>query len=637
MKFFLRSLKRHKKTIVAMVHDAVLSAVSIVTSFYIAFGDFRFLENYFVKYLTIFTILFVTQLVSFNYTGLYKGIWRYSSTLDLLKLIRGATLGVVFSAVFVFYYNRLDGVPRFVFFIEWLLLIVGLGGGRLGYRVVREHLGAREIERNYDTSAVIVGAGAAGEQLAREIRRSPHLKIQVVSFVDDDLTKRNKVLHGVSISGGISDLNQVVKKYSASMVYIAISAATSKQIDRIVRSCRDTGVEFKTLPKINDILHGEIIFSQLRDVKPEDLLGREETVLDTKSIKDIIEESVIMVTGAGGSIGSELCRQIAKFKPSKIIFFEIGEFNLYRLEQDIKEKFPSLDYELCIADVRDRYAVERIIKKFSPKVVFHAAAYKHVPIMEINPREAIKTNIFGTHNIAEISAKNGVERFVLVSTDKAVRPTNIMGATKRVAEMVCQEVQSSHSGIRFMLVRFGNVLGSSGSVIPLFKKQIQNGGPITITHPEVTRFFMSIPEACQLVMQSGAIGCGGEVFLLDMGKSVKIVHLAKQMISLSGYTENEISLKYTGLRPGEKLFEELLLDEENVLPTIHPLLKVAKLSGVTENFRNDLLELESSLDTYTTSQFKDALKLLVKDYVPSQQEEPIASSIVTEETLGSIQ
>ena len=614
-------ISRHKKTMIAMAHDAFMCITSLGISFFLAFSGWGKFVKANINYPAVFLIIFCTQVFFLHISGLYKGIWRYSSTLDLLKLIKGVTLGVVFSIIFVFFFNRLTSVPRSVFFMDWLMLIVSLGGGRLGYRVIREQFGLMEIAKNYETRAVIVGAGAAGEQLVRELRRSPHLKVHPVAFVDDDMNKRNKVLHGLSICGGVSDLTQVVKKYEANQVYIAIPTATSKQIDRIVKNCRDTGAEFKTLPHIKDVLNGKISLSQLREVRPEDLLGRDETTLDEKSIREMITDTTIMVTGAGGSIGSELCKQISHFQPKSLILFESCEFNLYQLDLKLRDRFPNAKIIQCIGDVRDSKRVEEIIKSYEPEVIFHAAAYKHVPMMEMNPQESVKTNIFGTRIVAEASAKYGVKKFVLISTDKAVRPTNIMGASKRVAEMVCQEVYKKSPDTKFMIVRFGNVLGSSGSVIPLFKKQIKKGGPVTVTHPEVTRFFMSIPEACQLVMQAGAIGKGGEVFVLDMGKSVKIAHLAKQMISLSGFTENEIEIEFTGLRPGEKLYEELLLEGENILPTIHPLLKIASVQKNNDDFYSNLSKLDVSLseEKKSLTDYKKLLKNLVMDYSPSEE------------------
>ena len=603
----------YRKRLVAMSHDIFWCFACIYLSLSLAHGDFQLFSSGNLQLISVILLICLIQFLCLNLSGLYRGIWRFSSTHDLLNLIRGVTAGVALSALGIFLFNRLLGIPRSFFVIDWLMLVVTLGGGRLGYRILREYLGVRATNGDVLTRSIIVGAGAAGEQLVRDIRRNPNLKTRVVSLIDDDLEKRNKALHKVSIVGGVSDLRQVVKEYGATRVYIAIPSASSSQIDRIVKSCRDTGVEFKTLPPAKDILLGKVSVEQLREVSPEDLLGRDQVELDKASIQDMVSDETIMVTGAGGSIGSELCRQIASFKPRKIIFFEIGEFNLYQLEQNIKGKYPNLNYEIFIGDVRDRSSVERAIKEYSPKVIFHAAAYKHVPIMESNPNEAIKTNVFGTKNVAELAGKYKVERFVLISTDKAVRPTNVMGATKRVAEMVCQEIQGSNPETKFMLVRFGNVLGSSGSVIPLFKKQIKMGGPITVTHPEVTRFFMSIPEACQLVLQAGAIGSGGEVFLLDMGKSVKIIHLAKQMISLHGLTEGDIKIEFTGLRPGEKLYEELLLAGEDTLPTVHPLLKIAKHSGshcsVTE-----IVETLAPKETDSINTCKMKLKKLVEDY-----------------------
>jgi FlaA1/EpsC-like NDP-sugar epimerase len=621
MEELLNRVTPFKKTLIAMVFDAIVAMASIWLSLILRIDDYYLSDYLTTKYFIAFGLMALTQVITFHLFGLYRGIWRYSSTLDLIRLIKAVSTSILFSIVVSFLLNRLENIPRTIFFIDWLLLIVCLGGGRLGYRMFRESKLFGANSRGSGEPIIIVGAGMAGEQLVREIHRSRGLSMYVAALVDDDQSKHKKMIHGVSIMGGLDDIAKVVDKTGAKKVIVAIPSAGKKLMKSILEQCVSTGLEIKTLPNTQDILGGKISFSQLRDVAVEDLLGREEVELEKSSINSMLKGARVMVTGAGGSIGSELCLQIAKFNPKCIIFFEQSEFNLYQLEIDIKAKFEGLNYVLAIGDVRDKRKVEKVISEYRPDVIFHAAAYKHVPLMEFNPAESIHSNSFGTRVVGEAAVRYGVDRFVMVSTDKAVNPTNVMGATKRIAEMICQKLQGKTSTTKFMIVRFGNVLGSSGSVIPFFKKQIQNGGPVTVTHPEITRYFMSIPEACQLVLQAGALGEGSEIFVLDMGDSVKILDLAKQMIALSGFTEDEIEIKFTGLRPGEKLYEELLLDGENTLPTVHPLLKIAQAQMPKETFVKDLQTLWECVSENGSSQvLKEIIKGIVPEYTPSQEE-----------------
>lgn len=454
--------------------------------------------------------------------------------------------------------------------------------------------------------------------------------------MDDDLGKRNKYLHGVPVLGTIDQLAKIVSKTFAEKVFIAIPSASSAQIRRIIDICKNTEVEFKTLPRMGDIIRGEADLSQLRAIEIEDLLGREEVMLDQSSMGAMINDKVVMVTGAGGSIGSELCHQICQFKPRLLICYEIGEFNLYQLEMTLREKFPAQKILPIIGDVRNQGKVEYVISNFSPCTIFHAAAYKHVPMMESNPYESVQTNIKGTKIVAEAAAKFSVARFVLVSTDKAVNPTNIMGATKRVAEIITQLTQADTAKTKFMMVRFGNVLGSSGSVIPLFKKQIEKGGPITVTHPKIQRYFMSIPEACRLVLQAGAIGNGGEIFVLDMGQPVLILDLAKQLIKLSGLREGvDIQIEYTGLRPGEKMFEELFLDGENTKNTMHPLIKIATGGIPPTTFKSIVEEIISDDLFKDQATLKSLLIKIVPQLVLSEKQEIEYGS--SDDSLRSIQ
>lgn len=609
--------KPYHKSVIAMLFDVCAAAFFLPLSFYIRLDqnsyDYYINKDLFNLWLTITVIQFLT----FKFYGLYKGIWRYSSTQDLVRLIKGISAAIFFSILYSFFYNRLDGIPRSIFFIDWLLLLVGLGGGRLGYRVLREWKQFKSPDPASMRKVLIIGAGAAGEQIIREIRRTITLNMDIVGILDDDKSKIKRSLQGISVLGSIEDAQFFIDKFSIDTVIIAIPSANSSDMARILTLCNQTaGVIIKTLPKVSDILSNKPSLSQLRNLEPEDLLGREAIELNKEPIKEMIHNSIIMVTGAGGSIGSELVHQIAKFDPSTIILFDTSEYNLYNLDYNLKIKFPALKYKLIIGDIRDKLKVENIISSYSPSIIFHAAAYKHVPMMEQNPSESVLTNIIGTQIVAEAAQKYGVSKFVMVSTDKAVRPTNVMGATKRGAELFCQSLQPS-STTQYIIVRFGNVLGSSGSVIPLFKKQIQAGGPITVTHPDVTRYFMSIPEACQLVLLAGSEGKGGEIFLLDMGKSVKIVDLARNMINLSGFSINQIKIEFIGLRPGEKLYEELLLDCENTQATSHPSLKIAKSSPTNTNVQVTIDELKQMISNFSSDgSISEKLKALVPEYTP---------------------
>ena len=436
-----------------------------------------------------------------------------------------------------------------------------------------------------------------------------------MGFLDDDEAKKGKTIHGLPIIGNINELKSFVIQYEISKVFIAIpSLSSGSKLRSIINSCDGTNVEFRTLPGIADIIDDKVSFSQLRQVESEDLLGRKEVNLDTVSVEKMLHDKVVLVTGAGGSIGSELCRQILKFHPKKLVIFEQSEFGLFSLEKDLMEKFPRHIIVPFIGDVRNKERVHAVFEEHLPSIVFHAAAYKHVPLMEQNSIEAVFTNIQGTYNVTNAACEFKSEKFVLISTDKAVNPTNVMGASKRIAEMVVQNFHiDANSGTKLMMVRFGNVLGSSGSVIPTFKKQIEKGGPVTVTHKDITRYFMTIPEACLLVLQAGTIGNGGEVFVLDMGEPVKIMDLARELIALSGLVpEVDIEIKVTGLRPGEKLYEEMFFEGEGILSTPHPLVKIAKAKGPGVNF-NDQLDTLFKLSSTTRPEVVRQLFMSVLD------------------------
>ena len=449
-------------------------------------------------------------------------------------------------------------------------------GVRMAFRGLRHIRAAFPNSRTGASRTLVIGAGEAGALAIQEMKQHAHLCLEPVAIVDDDKDKHGKKLFGIPIVGDRNSIHQVVERFRIDQIVIAIPSASEKDINEIISICKRTKCKLKILPGVFELLNGNVTVNKIRDVQIEDLLGRKPVKLDIHNIKDFISNKTILVTGGGGSIGSELCRQIARFSPAKLLILDIYENGAYDLQMELQGKFPDLNMEVLIASVRDKARIDSIFKKYTPHVVFHAAAHKHVPLMEHNPTEAIKNNIFGTMNVAEAADRFGTEKFVLISTDKAVNPTNVMGATKRVAEMIIQAMDK-HSRTEYVAVRFGNVLGSNGSVIPLFKRQIAEGGPVTVTHPEINRYFMTIPEAVQLVLQAGSMAKGGEIFVLDMGKPVRIVDLARDLIRLSGYEPDvDIKIVYTGLRPGEKLYEELLTDEEGLTATTHEKIFIGK-------------------------------------------------------------
>ncbi len=505
-------------------------------------------------------------------------------------------------------------VPRSYFVLSFMALSAEEGLVRLSYRILTTiHLPGKQLKDG--RRVLIAGAGTSGAVILKEMQTSPYAEGYVVCFVDDDKNKVGKILNGVPIAGKREDIPGLVEKYKVDEIYIAMPSAPAKDRKEIIEICRETGCRVKILPGIYQLLNGEVSVGKLREVEIEDLLGREAVRVNMDEILDYVRGKVVLVTGGGGSIGSELCRQIAGHQPKQLIVFDVYENNAYDLQQELKEKFPGLNLVVLIGSVRNTHRVESVFEKYRPEIVYHAAAHKHVPLMEDSPNEAIKNNVFGTYKTARAADKYGTKRFVLISTDKAVNPTNIMGASKRMCEMVVQ-MMNAKSKTDFVAVRFGNVLGSNGSVIPLFKKQIEQGGPVTVTHPEIIRYFMTIPEAVSLVLQAGAYAKGGEIFVLDMGEPVKILDLAKNLIRLSGYEPDEdIPITFTGLRPGEKLYEELLMDEEGLQDTPNKLIHIGKpIAFDMEEFcvQLDRLYEVANLDS-------EAIRGEVKKIVPTYQ------------------
>lgn len=550
------------------------------------------------------------QVSMFWFFGLYRGVWRFSSLPDLVRITKAVCSGILVIAILLFIYNRLQGVPRAVVPLYLFLLLLFLCVPRFVYRFWKERV---FIERT-GKRALIVGAGAAGELLARDLLADFNSGFVPVAFVDDARNKFNREIRGIRVVGAIKDIPRLIEAWEIEFVLIAIPSATDVEMRRIVEYCELSNVPFKTLPSVRELLRGPVSKNSLRDVKIEDILGREPINLDWEGIQHNLQDKTVLVTGGGGSIGSELCKQIAGVKPGKLIVLDHSEYNLYKIDTDLTQLYPRLKHLSLLGDVTDRIAVQRIIQSHKPDVIFHAAAYKHVPLLESQAREAVHNNLVGTKIIAEEAISGSVDCFVLISTDKAVNPTNVMGASKRAAEVFCQNLGDS-SSTRFITVRFGNVLDSAGSVVPLFREQIRAGGPVTVTDPEITRYFMTIPEACQLIMQAESIGQGGEIFVLDMGKPVKISYLAEQMIRLSGKVPGEdIEIRYIGLRPGEKLYEELFYSQESLVETGYNKLKLAKAKKYEQSAcLTRIADIEEACDKYDNGEIIALLQQLVRE------------------------
>jgi FlaA1/EpsC-like NDP-sugar epimerase len=531
-------------------------------------------------------LVLLVQGIILRWTGLYKSVWRFASLPDLWNILRGVVIGALAIYPSLFLYDRLDGVPRSVLLLYPIILAVLLGGPRLAYRFWKDSRSAL-LQNQKVQRVMIVGADRAGEVLSRDLRRES--RFTVVGFVDDKPSLRGSSINGHPVLGRFEQLPQVAREAAVDMLLIALPGSSTTEMRRIVSLCDATGLPYRTVPRLEDVVAGRAQFNQIKEVAIEDLLGRDTVELDWTSIRATLTTRRVLVTGGGGSIGSELCRQIARLGAQSLIVVEQSEYNLYRITQELRANFPELILEGVLASCGDQVAMQRIFAEAQPQVVFHAAAYKHVPMLQGQLRSAFLNNVLGTRTVADVAREVGVECFVLISTDKAVNPTSVMGACKRVAEIYCQTL-NAHADTRFMTVRFGNVLDSAGSVVPLFRRQIREGGPVTVTHPEVSRYFMTIPEACQLILQAASIGNGGEIFALDMGEPVKIRDLAEQMIRLAGKKPgSEIPIIYTGLRAGEKLFEELFHPLENYSATGHAKIFLAQPREVSWELLQALL------------------------------------------------
>lgn len=579
-------------------------------------------------------IILGTKMVIFYLFDLYKGMWRYTSIDDLLNIIKASGISSLLVVTVLAFTHGLAGFARAAFVIDWGLTIFLIAGYRLGIRLYfwlgpKDRLSSFRLltpfklkkgERSGAKKLLILGAGDCGEKIYREIQDNASLRYEVVGFLDDDLSKVGRLLHGVPILGTTAELKSVAERIGAEETLIAIPSATSPQMRALLARCEESGLPSKTVPGMGELIDGKVSVKAIRDVDYRDLLGREVIRLDEERIAGYLENTRVLVTGAGGSIGSELCRQICRFNPSCLILYERAESPLYEIDLELRADYPEAKVVAILGDIRDRAQLSRALSDYRPQVVFHAAAYKHVPMMELQPWKAVRNNILGTRHVMDLSREHGVERFVLVSTDKAVRPANVMGASKRVAELLVQNQNDcGPSRTRFMTVRFGNVVGSVGSVVPIFKKQIERGGPVTVTHPEMTRYFMTIPEACQLILQAGAMGEGGEIFILDMGTPVKIVDMAKDLIRLSGFEpEVDIKIEFVGLRPGEKLYEELITRGEGIVPTSHQKIMVLRGKTCDQGRLNAVIEEMAGLaQEQNGAGIRAKLQEIVEDYQPT--------------------
>lgn len=595
--------------------DAILINLAYILAFYIRFdGDFtgRMFLQYFPTYMENIVTFTIIKLFIFYALGMYKNLWRYASVEEVFQIV--LTSVVSNTAVITYMVFTQQMLPRGVYALAVLLDTVFVGGIRLSVRATRNIRENNVFRRKDYKRVLVVGAGQAGALVIKELKSHDTLNSKPVAVVDDDSSKLGAKINGVPVLGNRYELKKIVDSKKIDEIIIAIPSAYKKEIREVVEECSKTKCKLKIVPGIYELIDGQVSIKKIREVEIEDLLGREPVKVDLEGISGYVSNKTVLVTGGGGSIGSELCRQIASFKPKRLLILDIYENNAYDIQNELIRKYPGLQLDVLIASVRDRSRLDEIFRTYLPEVVFHAAAHKHVPLMENNPQEAIKNNVFGTKNVAECAHEYGTEKFVLISTDKAVNPTNIMGATKRVAEMIIQSMNVG-SKTEFVAVRFGNVLGSNGSVIPLFKKQISEGGPVTVTHPEVTRYFMTIPEAVQLVIEAGAMAKGGEIFVLDMGEPVKIIDLARNLIRLSGFEpEVDMEIKVVGLRPGEKLYEELLMDEEGLSATKNNKIFVGKPVFTDLKLLRRELEILSSILMYDSNEIKEYMVKIVPTY-----------------------
>ncbi len=624
---------RSLRNIVAILHDAFMAFLSFILALYIRLGgDEQILES--LPHLTTNLLFFTLVCISvFIYTRLYRGSWRYASMHDLIAIMKSVTLSMLIFAVFMFLFNRLDGFPRSVLFINWMLLLILLGGSRFLYRASKENNfnWKSSLNQTNKIPVLLIGAGDAAEQFIRDSQRDPFSAYEIVGLADENSTQKGSTIHGVRIYGNSNIIPTIVKKlarkgYKPQKLIVSDENLSGENMSALLNIADNLGIPLARLPKLSELKQGIDEKTAIRPIAVEDLLGRSQHVLDRKAMRELIEGKHVLITGAGGTIGGELSRQIASYNPSRLQIVELNEFNMYQIERELRGRFPNLSFTCVLGDVRDEVHINNIFEKYKPELVFHAAAVKHVPIAEYNIEETILTNVFGSRNIAEACLKYNAKTMVMISTDKAVNPTNVMGASKRLAENFCQalgkyEQEDKHSekATKFITVRFGNVLGSTGSVVPLFTEQLAKGGPITVTDPEMTRYFMTVREAVELVLQASVLGHDMKdkqeyIFVLDMGQPVKILDLALQMIKLAGLKPySDIDIVFTGLRAGEKLYEELFHTSENIVKTTH---KGIFLASPRETDLKTLKKSFSSLYEACKLRTPNAALELLKKLVP---------------------
>jgi len=606
-----------------LIHDALAVVMAWLGAYWFRFNLDQIPAVFLDQAVTMLWVIVPAHLLFFVVFGVHRGAWRFTSTYDLSVVIKSVVVGTLVSAVAIFLITKLVAVPRSVFPLHALFLVGLLIGGRIVYRLFRDG----QIRSTKGRRVLIVGAGAAGNMLLRDLQRNSEADYHVVGFIDDDHSKKGREIQGVRILDRVSAIPTLSRLLRIELILIAIPSATAEEMRAVVDYCAKAGVRFRTLPKVRDILDGSASTADLRSVQLDDLLGRDPVALDWDTMSEMIRGRRILITGGAGSIGSELCRQVARLDPEEVILVEQNEFNLYSLTLELEANFPDIRFSRLLGDVCDRVSMRYILNKHHPHIVFHAAAYKHVPMLQDQIRETIRNNTLGTRSVADAAIAAGVSKVVLISTDKAVNPSSFMGVSKRLAEMVGQ-LNNMTSDTRFITVRFGNVLGSAGSVVPLFDQQIRNGGPVTVTDPEMTRYFMTIAEACQLILQACSMGAGGEIFVLNMGEPVKIDYLARQMIRLAGKVPDEdIEVRYTGLRPGEKLSEELFHPEERLAPTAYEKILLAEGRALdTDSFWRRFEELSDAVEHYDHLRAKEIAVQLVPEYQPCGPETSQAAS-----------
>jgi len=615
-------LLRFRRPLIILAHITAFAA-SLMLSFLLA-SNMQFTRTWLVQQYPLFLILFIIiKLVVFGLFKQYRGWWRYVGISDLTAIIRASLLSTFILVALWFIcissssirkdFPSITEISQGVFMADLFATVLILAGLRMVIRLYYEEFCA--VESGRLKRFLIVGAGNTGEALLREIHRMPVAQYEVVGFIDDAPVKQGTDIHGIPVLGTVEQMPKICANRGIEEIAIAMPSATHRQLRRVIQVCEGTKIRFRTVPSMTDIASGRFRVSQIRDVDINDLLGREAVQLDLNLIEIFVKDKTILVTGAGGSIGSEMCRQVCNFGPKLLLLVEQAENPLFGIERELQYKFPQIPIKAIICNITDKIRVEEIFKKYKPQVVIHAAAHKHVPLMELNPGEAIKNNVVGTQIVADVASDFGTSNFVMISTDKAVNPTSIMGSSKRIAEMYIQDLNRT-SQTHFVTVRFGNVLDSNGSVVPIFRKQIAEGGPVTVTHLEMKRYFMTIPEASQLVLQAAAMGKGGEIFVLDMGEPVKIVDLAKELITLSGFRPGEdIEIIFTGPRPGEKLFEELSIKGEDMQPTRHPKIAIWKnIPKDREKLRDDINELVALAETQNYGEIIRKIKEIIPGY-----------------------